>query len=163
MDLPLLANLQSEFFRDQRRIVLNENPRLKPYLQKSSDGKSSLVKQLRTWIRSGNAIVLIAEADSKPAGFATVSIQKNPPQWLPKRYGFIGYVFVRSRYRGQGISSMMMEQALAWFASRKIRHVALTVIEDNKPARAIWKKWGFYDFVVFAWKVNGPESVNKKP
>ena len=48
----------------------------------------------------------------------------------------------------------MTKEMLAWFAKRKIKHVSLTVMEGNRPARAIWKKWGFRDFSVFAWKLD---------
>ena len=87
-------------------------------------------------------------------GFLTASIEMNHGIYGPKRYGFIGFVFVRRQYRGQGISSLMVKETLAWLARRKIQHVCLTVIADNKPARAIWEKWGFGDFFVFAWKLD---------
>lgn len=47
----------------------------------------------------------------------------------------------------------MMKEAMAWLARRKMKHVALTVLEDNEPARSIYKKWGFHDLVVVAWKL----------
>lgn len=152
-DLPLLARMEREFDRDQREIVLKENPRLKLYLKRVPGKDKITSKRIRKWVRSKNAIVLIAELDARPAGFSTVSIEKNWPKLLPRRYGFIGYMFVRRQYRGQKISSLMMEKALAWLATRQMKHVALTVIGDNKPARAIWAKWGFHDYVVFAWKL----------
>ncbi len=152
-DHPLLAKLEREFFRDQRENVLKQNPKLKLYLKRRSGADRFVDNRMRKWIRSKNASVFIAEADSKPAGFSTVSIEKNFPKLLPKRYGNIGYMFVKRQFRGQKISSLMMENALAWFASRKIKHVSLSVIADNQPARAIWAKWGFRDFFVFAWKL----------
>jgi ribosomal protein S18 acetylase RimI-like enzyme len=160
-DLTTLAALEREFYRDQRAIVLKQKPELRIYLQQAPGGQHVLRKRMRHWIRSRNAVVFIAEANSRAIGFLTVSIDRTPPPWLPARRGFLGYVFVKRRYRGQRISSMLMEMALAWLAERKIKHVCLTVIEDNKPARAIWKKWGFYDFIVVAWKLGGPAGRTK--
>ena len=154
VDTPLLIKLESEFFRDIREIVLKENPKLKPYMQQRRGRDRIITKWIGKWLRAKNTVVFIAEADSSPAGFAVVWIDTNPPPFLPRRFGFIGYMFVRRRFRGQRISSLMMREALAWFAKRQIKHVALSVIADNKPARAIWGKWGFYGFNVFMWKVN---------
>jgi ribosomal protein S18 acetylase RimI-like enzyme len=46
----------------------------------------------------------------------------------------------------------MMKKAQEWFANRKVEHVMLTVLTDNKHARAIYKRWGFFDFVSTLWK-----------
>ena len=47
---------------------------------------------------------------------------------------------------------MLMEETLRWLAKRKIEHVHLTVIDNNEPARAIYRRWGFVDFGVGVWK-----------
>jgi ribosomal protein S18 acetylase RimI-like enzyme len=154
VDLPLLATLEREFHRDERKIVLKENQRLKPYVQRRPDRDRIFARWMRKWIRSKNALVLIAEADARPAGFSTASIEINQGIYGPRRHGFIGFVFVRCQYRGQGISSLMMKEMLTWFEKRKIKHVCLSVMEDNKPARAIWEKWGFHDFLVVTWKLD---------
>jgi hypothetical protein len=46
-----------------------------------------------------------------------------------------------------------VERNDGWFENRKIRHIALTVLADNQPARVIWDKMGFMDFYIFKWKV----------
>jgi len=109
---------------------------------------------MRKWIRSTNALVLIAEENSHSVGFSTACIETNHGIYGPKRFGFIGFVFVKRQHRGRRISSLMMREMLAWFAKRKIKHVSLSVMASNGPARAIWKKWGFVDFSVWAWKVH---------
>ena len=153
-DIPVLQKLEREFHRDERKIVLKENPRVKTYVQRRPVRDRTVARWVRNWIQSRNALVLIAEADDRPVGFSTASIDIDKGIMQPRRFGFIGFVFVRRPYRGRGISSLMMEEMLTWFAKRKIKNVCLTVNADNKPARAIWKKWGFHDFVVFAWKLD---------
>ena len=152
-DLPLLAKLEREFWRDIREIVLKENPKMKPYLQPSPGRDRIIAKWMRNWIRSRNARVFITEIGAKPAGFSVAFIQHTPGPFLPKRFGFIGYVFVKHQYRGQRVGSLMMKETLLWFEKRRIEHVGLTVIADNRPARAIWDKMGFHDFNVFKWKL----------
>ena len=153
-DLPLLGALEKEFSRDERKIVLSETPRLKPYIQRTPDRDRIVARWMRGWIRSRNALVLIAEKGGRPVGFSTASVETNKGIYGPVRFGFIGFVFVRQTYRGRGISSLMMKEMLTWFTKRKIKHVSLSVMAGNQPARAIWKKWGFCDFSVFAWKLD---------
>ena len=43
---------------------------------------------------------------------------------------------------------MMYGHAREWFAARGVHHVGLEVANDNLSARAIYKKWGFFDFFV---------------
>jgi GNAT superfamily N-acetyltransferase len=159
VDIPLLVTLEKEFRRDERAIVLKENPRWKPYLPVRSGRDAGVVaKFMRQLIRSKNARVFIVEEKSKPVGFSTVSIEKGHPISAPRRSGFVGYMFVRRPYRGRGISSLMMREALAWLGKRKIQHISLSVIKDNKRAHAIWRKWGFRDFFAITWKLTGNGS-----
>jgi GNAT superfamily N-acetyltransferase len=153
-DIPVLQKLEQEFHRDERTIVLKDNPQWKHYVKRRPDRDRTVARWLRNWILSRNALVLIACADDISVGFLTASIEIDKGIMQPKRLGFIGFVFVRRPFRGQGISTLMMRETLAWFAKRKVKNVCLTVIADNKPARAIWKRWGFVDFSVFAWKVD---------
>jgi ribosomal protein S18 acetylase RimI-like enzyme len=153
LDVPLLVALEREFDRDEHQLVLRENPKVKPYLRTRLSARLS-AQWMRNWIRSRNALVLIAEADSVPCGFSVAWIQTSSTIFRPKRYGFIGIMFVKRQYRGRRISSLMMKEAFSWFARRKIKYVSLTVIEDNKHARRIYEKWGFRDFVITMWKVD---------
>jgi ribosomal protein S18 acetylase RimI-like enzyme len=151
-DLPLLDTLEKEFDRDQRRIVLAEMPRLKLYLLRTPELNRITAKRFRKWVRSKKAIVLIAEIDSTAVGFSTISIE-TIRGLLPKRFGWIGYLFVSRQYRGQRISSRMLKELLSWLGKRRIGHVNLSVLADNRHARAIYKRWGFHDSVVFMWKL----------
>ena len=111
-------------------------------------------QRMRKWIASTNCIVFIAEADSIPCGFTVAWIGTSPEIFRPKRYGFIGIMFVRREYRGRGVSSLMIKETLAWFAKRKVKHVGLTVVKQNRHARRVYQKWGFADFVVNMWKMD---------
>ena len=152
-DTVILVRLEREFDRDEQQLVLRENPQLKPYLRTRLSTRLS-AQWMRNWIRSRNALVLIAEADSVPCGFAVAWIGTSSTIFRPKRYGFIGIMFVKRQYRGRRISSLMMKEAFSWFAKRKVKYVSLTVIKDNKHARRIYEKWGFCDFVITMWKAD---------
>jgi RimJ/RimL family protein N-acetyltransferase len=152
-DLPLLDTLEKEFDRDLEHIVLKQTPRLKMYLRRTPELNRIIAKRFRKWVRSKKAIVLIAEVDSTAVGFSTISIETNRGL-LPRRFGFIGYLFVSRQYRGQRISSRMLKDLMSWLDKRRIGHVGLSVFADNRRARAIYRKWGFRDHGLFMWKLH---------
>jgi ribosomal protein S18 acetylase RimI-like enzyme len=152
-DIPVLVNLERQFDRDERNIVLKENKKLHPYL-KSLRSSRLLSEQMKKWIASRKSLVLIAETDSRPSGYLVAWTGTNTGMFRPKRYGFIGIIFVKPQHRAAGISSLMMREALSWFAKRNVRHVGLAVLSDNKHARRVYQKWGFGDFSTVMWKWN---------
>ena len=152
-DLPLLDTLEKEFDRDLQHIVLKQTPRLKMYLRRTPELNRIIAKRFRKWVRSKKAIVLIAAVDSTAVGFSTISIETNRGL-LPRRFGFIGYLFVSRQYRGQRISSRMLKELISWLGKRRIGHVGLSVFADNRHARAIYRKWGFRDHGLFMWKLH---------
>jgi|ERR1041385_2132266 GNAT superfamily N-acetyltransferase len=153
-DLKLLQKLETEFCRDERAAVISANRGFDHYVQPSPLRSRTVARLLRKMLRSTNARVFIAEQNGKPIAFCTASIEKGGQMYLPMRFGLIGWVFVKKPYRGKRISSQLMAEMLHWFAKRKIEQISLSVLAGNQPARAIWKKWGFHDFVIFAWKLN---------
>jgi len=150
-DIPVLARLENEFDRDERRSALKQNPKLEPYLRADSTLRFKSQRMLK-WLASKNVLVLIAEADSVPCGFCVQWVATQTLPYRPERFGYIGIMFVRRAYRGRGVSSLMIKEAQLWFAKRKITHLVLSVLADNKHARGIYEKWGFFDFVSTMWK-----------
>jgi GNAT superfamily N-acetyltransferase len=151
-DLEQLLALQREFERDQRNIVAREDRKAADYLKPAPNRERTAAKWFRKWLHSKKARVLIAEVNSRPIGFSAAFIEKFEGLVQPTRYGFIGIVFVRRRYRGAGIGRLLVKETLQWLRQGKIEHVSLSVVLANKPARAIWSKLGFRDQWVFAWK-----------
>src|SRR5262249_55843627 len=126
-DIPLLARLEAEFDRDEGPTALKENPKLKPYLRTDSTVRFKSQRMLN-WIASRSSLVLIAEADSIPCGFSVQWVGTQTLPYRPQRFGYIGIMFVQRSHRSCGVGSMMMKEAQAWFAKRKIEHIMLTVL-----------------------------------
>jgi GNAT superfamily N-acetyltransferase len=81
-------------------------------------------------------------------GLSVISIQTSPPIRRLRRYGSIDLLYVVAAHRGKGISTLLMQEASQWFERRGVRHLSLQVIHDNRLARAIYRRWGFFDFFV---------------
>lgn len=147
-DIPVLAWLEEGYARDQRRLVIRKNSRLRPYMQRRPEKAGEIAKWLRKCIRSSNVMVLLTEIEGSAVGMSVSSIQTSPPIRRLRHYGSIDLLYVVAAHRGQRISSLMMEAILVWFKRRGVRHLSLQVIDDNPTARAIYRKWGFFDFFV---------------
>ncbi|HEY7617586.1 MAG TPA: GNAT family N-acetyltransferase [Terriglobales bacterium] len=147
-DVGVLASMEERYALDQKQLVLRENPRLRPYMQRRRGKLGEIKKWLRKCIRSTRCLVFLAEADGRPIGFCVASIQTSPPIRRLRRYGSIDLLYVQESWRARGISSLMMKTILAWFRRRQVKHLSLQVIRDNRLARSIYAKWGFYDFFV---------------
>jgi GNAT superfamily N-acetyltransferase len=84
-----------------------------------------------TW--AGSVVVLIEEAGSTDwAGFA---VERDQAQ-------IVG-VFVRSEWRGSGVTRALFDAALEWAWGRGVEAVRLIVHEDNPRAQAFYRKAGF--------------------
>jgi GNAT superfamily N-acetyltransferase len=90
----------------------------------------------------------LAEVDGNAVGYSFIFIKPNPFSLKITKLGYIDHLLVKQEFRGQGISSALNSKAMGWFRRKRIRHLSLHVLEPNKTAQAIYRKWGFFPFVV---------------
>ncbi|MCC6384290.1 MAG: GNAT family N-acetyltransferase [Bacteroidia bacterium] len=57
--------------------------------------------------------------------------------------GDIGLVAVNSKYRGYGISNLLIEYALNWFKNNGYQSVQVATQGNNRPACLLYEKFGF--------------------
>ena len=151
-DVSILVELWKEFIRDHEEIALRENPKRKPYFQhflRIKDNAAEMAKDyMEMHIQSEDALALLLEVEGKPVGFSLVTIQKTPPIFIVDRIGAISDLFIKSQFRGRGLSSLIKDELLNWLKYKGIRHVSIAFFADNKHARKVYKKWGFMEFHV---------------
>ena len=83
------------------------------------------------WV--GTLTVLVEEAGSKDwAGFP-----------VERKQGHIVGVFVRSEYRGIGLTEVLFDAGLEWAWGQDVERVRLIVHEDNGRAQRLYRKVGF--------------------
>ena len=93
-------------------------------------------------------MIQLATMDGKPAGYSLVFIKTNPFNSRIRKIGLIDHLFVKKELRGRKISSALVREAITWFRRKGIRHLSLFVLERNRIPQAIYRKWGFFPFVV---------------
>jgi len=85
--------------------------------------------------------IFIIEVDEEVVAFLWIAIFGN--NWTGERYGYVNNLYVRPDFRHQGLGKQLMEKAEAFFRSRGIRKVRLTVSSNNPPAVNLYQKMGY--------------------
>lgn len=94
----------------------------------------------------------IVEEKDKIVGFILFNIKKREPYYKIKKVGYIDLVFVDSRYRGKGVSKLLMDKAHEIFMDEGIDYMELSVHVSNPIAYKAWKRHGFKDYRVEMFK-----------
>lgn len=145
-DIPAIVNLWKELMKEHDRIVLKENPKLKPHIAKKKDALNIQRKYIQKNIRSKNGMVYVAEVEGKPIGYCLVFIEKNIPIFKPEKIGIMGSFFVKKEFRRMKIASKFRNEAIKWFKKKGIKCISLRVYRGNKYAYSVYNKWGFFDY-----------------
>lgn len=147
-DVPTIVKLWKEFMKDHDKIVIKENPKLKPHLVKKKDAADIFRKMIQKNIRSKNGVVHIAEVDGKSAAYSLIFIKDNIPVYKLEKIGYMSDMFVRKEFRGLRISSKFKDEAIKWFKKKRINYISLKVYPENKHAHSIYKNWDFFDYQI---------------
>jgi len=145
-DVKTIVDLSSEFIKYHDKVILKNNPKLKPYLKKKKNIDALFRKFVIKNIRSRNGLVLIAEDGEKPIGYSLNYIKNNIPVFAIEKIGYVSDLYVDKKYRGKKVSSRFKDEVFKWLKKRGIKHVSICAYVDNHFALKVYKKWGFVDF-----------------
>jgi ribosomal protein S18 acetylase RimI-like enzyme len=81
-------------------------------------------------------IVLVASQGNLPVGLSTLEL-------LDRETGYVFYLAVRKAFRRQGIGSILLDKALAFFSARGCARIFAAVEEDNVPSKKLFESKGF--------------------
>ena len=66
------------------------------------------------------------------------------PEW----HAYIGFLYVRPDYRGQGINRKVLDYLMGWARSVGLPEIHLTVYPQNAPALRAYEKAGFSPYIL---------------
>lgn len=86
--------------------------------------------------------LLVAEVDGElvSCGYARILNARQCFQY--DRFSYLGFMFTKEEYRGQGINKKVMEALYAWTLSQGIHEVRLEVYPNNPGAIKAYEKVG---------------------
>jgi len=145
-DLEELAKLGMEFHRDHE-LILAKDKKAIPFDKKNKDIFLINKNFIKKYINSKKGEVFLVEDNKKIVAYSLLIIHRDSPILENKYLGVISDIFVKKEYRNKKISSMLYEESIKWFKKNKIELISLNV-NPNNPAHKIYKKWGFFDFMI---------------
>ncbi len=92
--------------------------------------------------------VLVAEVDGELLGSVYGQIRARKPFFQTSHLGYIGFMYVRRAYRGQGVSQALIESITHWFDQQHIEEVILHVYAKNPRAIKAYEKSGFENHLI---------------
>lgn len=98
---------------------------------------------LMGFIKSESAEVLVAVVDTEIVGSGYAKIIKAKPYQKFTAYAYLGFMFVKPAFRGQGINQRILHGLLDWAKSKNVTEVRLEVYDENTIAKNAYLKAGF--------------------
>lgn len=74
------------------------------------------------------------------SGYA--KIKDDRPYLKHKKQGYLGFMFVPEKHRGNGYNKLIMDTLLQWCEDRNVYEIRLDVYEDNPSAIRAYEKAG---------------------
>ena len=146
-DLPAVVSLWKELSK-HHAVFARDNRILRPHLSRRPDAAQNFARWARSYIGSKNGVVHLAEIGATPAGYSLIFIKRNPPVSKIAKIGYVSDLLVKMEFRGRGVSSALKNEAMKWFRQKGVKYVSLNVLADNRVPQSIYRKWGFFPFVL---------------
>ncbi|SEL05661.1 Ribosomal protein S18 acetylase RimI [Aquimarina amphilecti] len=136
-DLPILLDFEQGIIDAERPmdITLKTKEKISYY-------------DLSDYIKSDHTEVVIAEVGGEIVGSGYGQIRDRKDYFKQDRMGYIGFMFVKDEFRGQGISQKIIRFISDWFTSQNITEIQLDVYDQNPSAIKAYEKAGFEKYLV---------------
>lgn len=135
-DLPILYEFEQELINAERPF----DETLKPDHINYYD--------IKAMIQSSGTEVMVATMASKIIGSAYASIRKSESFQTHNEYAYLGFMYVKPEYRGQGINQLIMEELKCWIKTKNISEIRLKVYHENLPAISAYEKAGLKKHII---------------
>lgn len=94
-------------------------------------------------IKSEQASVVVAVVNDEIVGSGYAKILKAKPYQKYSEYAYLGFMYVKPEYRGQGINQKILQHLIDWAKDRNLTEVRLEVYDENTIAKNAYLKTGF--------------------
>jgi len=131
-DLPILLEFEQQLISVERPmdISLEQHKKINYY-------------DIGEFITSDKAQVFVAVNETEIVGSGYGLIKENKAHFSEKKFGHVGFMFVKSEYRGHGIGQLVLQAIFNWFKTKNIRETRLQVYPNNPNAIRAYEKVGF--------------------
>ncbi|WP_299064240.1 GNAT family N-acetyltransferase [uncultured Polaribacter sp.] len=122
----------------EQGVIKAEKP-LDPFL---AEGKL-FYYNIPELISDENTQLLVATIKDIPVASGYVRLEKSKVYHKNSTHGYIGFIFVKEKYRGQKISSLILSDLKKWAKQNNTNELRLDVYSNNKAAIKAYERFGF--------------------
>ena len=94
-------------------------------------------------ISSRESCLLVAEAESAIVATGYIQIMQSKPYLKHDAHGYLGFMYVKPSFRGEGLNKTLVDKLIQWGASQGLSDYYLDVYSSNSPAIKAYEKAGF--------------------
>jgi GNAT superfamily N-acetyltransferase len=134
-DVPALEGLWAEF--------IDHHAEGDVYFRRSPEAVEIHGTRLSEELDRADRLILLAEHEEEPVGFAIAEIRGASELFLVGPYGFVRDLGVTRRARGLGVGQRLHARVLEWFTHLGVRRAELDVTVKNEGARRFWERQGY--------------------
>ena len=130
-DLPILYNFEQGIIQAER-----------PYDETLKSGHINYY-DIKAMIESTETEVIVAIFKKEIIGSAYVSIKQAKPYLKHTYFAYLGFMYVKPKYRGKGVNKRIIEEIKNWTRTKDVSELRLDVYKDNHSAIRAYEKTGF--------------------
>jgi RimJ/RimL family protein N-acetyltransferase len=93
-------------------------------------------------ITNDESDVFVVELNNELVASGYAKIKDDRPYLKHKKQGYLGFMFVPEKHRGNGYNKLIMDALLKWCKDRNISEIRLDVYHDNPSAIRAYEKVG---------------------
>ena len=94
-------------------------------------------------ISNKESAVFVAESGAEVVASGYGQMRESKPYIASEQHCYLGFIYVKSDFRGQGLSRKIVETLINWAKSQGVGHFLLDVYSDNDGAIGAYEKFGF--------------------
>lgn len=103
---------------------------------------------IKDYIDAEDTEVLVAEHEQQIIGSIYGQIRPRKEFFQSAHLGYIGFMYVKTAFRGQGVTKLLVDAITAWFHQQGISEIILHVYAKNPRAIRAYEKVGFESHLI---------------
>lgn len=136
-DLPILLDFE-------QKIIAVERPMDSTLIQ----DQAISYYPIKDYIDADDTEVLVVTVGQQIVGCIYGQIRPRKDFFKTSHLGYIGFMYVKKNYRGQGLSQQLIAAIKSWFNQRGISEIILHVYAKNPRAISAYEKIGFENHLI---------------
>ncbi|MCL6293979.1 GNAT family N-acetyltransferase [Jejuia spongiicola] len=130
-DVPILLEFEQGLIEAERPMDIT-----------IKEGKISYY-DVTEFIKNKDSELFVVELNNEIVASGYAKIKEDRHYLKHDKQGYLGFMFVPKKHRGNGYNKLVMQALLEWCQTKEITEIRLDVYEDNPSAIRAYEKVGF--------------------